>query len=72
MSEQGLPPRQQIDTDPDEHPVWRERRVVLPGDLTDEDLALIEAAEVPAEYAYLDAELKPDEGLGLAGETALR
>jgi len=36
----------------------RDRRVVRAEDITDEELALIEAAEVPAEYAYLDAELK--------------
>jgi len=35
----------------------RDRRVILPEDITDEELALIEAAEVPAEFAYLDAEL---------------
>jgi hypothetical protein len=35
----------------------RDRRVVRAEDFTDEELALIEAAEVPAEYAYLDAEL---------------
>ncbi|HEY1750351.1 MAG TPA: type II toxin-antitoxin system prevent-host-death family antitoxin [Caulobacteraceae bacterium] len=35
----------------------RDRRVVRAEDLTDEELALIEKAEVPAEYAYLDAEL---------------
>jgi prevent-host-death family protein len=36
----------------------RDRRVVRAEDITDEELALIEAAEVPAEFAYLDAELK--------------
>jgi len=36
----------------------RDRRVIRAEDLTDEELALIEAAEVPAEYAYLDAELE--------------
>jgi hypothetical protein len=36
----------------------RDRRVVVPGDLTDEELDLIAKAEVPAEYAYLDAEPK--------------
>jgi len=35
----------------------RDRRVIRAEDITDEELALIEAAEVPAEYAYLDAEL---------------
>ena len=36
----------------------RDRRVIRAEDLTDEELALIEAAEVPTEYAYLDAELE--------------
>ncbi len=34
----------------------RDRRVVQPGDLTDEQAALIAKAEVPAEHAYLDVE----------------
>jgi len=36
----------------------RDRQVRCAEDLTDEELALIAAAEVPAEYAYLDDELK--------------
>jgi len=36
----------------------RDRRVVRTGDLSREDIALIAKAEVPAEYAHLDAELK--------------
>jgi len=36
----------------------RDRRVVAAGELTDAEVALIEKAEVPAEYAYLDEELK--------------
>jgi prevent-host-death family protein len=36
----------------------RDRRVVRTGELTDEDLALIAKAEVPAEYIHLDDELK--------------
>jgi len=36
----------------------RDRRVVRTGDLSREDIALIAEAEVPAEYAYLDEELK--------------
>jgi prevent-host-death family protein len=36
----------------------RDRRVVRLEDLTDEELELIAQAEVPAEYAYLDAELE--------------
>lgn len=36
----------------------RDRRVVRLEDLTDEDLALIAQAEVPAEFAHLDAELE--------------
>lgn len=36
----------------------RDRRVVQPEDLTDEEAALIAAAEVPAEHAHLDAEIK--------------
>ena len=35
----------------------RDRRVVRVENITDEELALIKAAEVPAEYAHLDAEL---------------
>lgn len=34
----------------------RDRRVVQPEDLTDEQAALIAKAEVPAEHAHLDAE----------------
>jgi prevent-host-death family protein len=37
---------------------WRDRRVVRLEDFTDAEMALIARAEVPAEYAYLDAELK--------------
>jgi PHD/YefM family antitoxin component YafN of YafNO toxin-antitoxin module len=36
----------------------RDRRVVLAGELTEEEVALIAQAEVPAEHAHLDAELK--------------
>jgi PHD/YefM family antitoxin component YafN of YafNO toxin-antitoxin module len=36
----------------------RDRRVILPEELTDEEAALIAKAEVPAEYAYLDEEIK--------------
>jgi prevent-host-death family protein len=36
----------------------RDRRVVRLEDFTDEEMALIADAEVPAEYADLDAELK--------------
>ena len=36
----------------------RDRRVVRLEDFTDEEMALIAQAEVPAEYAQLDAELK--------------
>lgn len=36
----------------------RDRRVVRLEDFTDEELALIARAEVPAEYAHLDDELK--------------
>jgi prevent-host-death family protein len=36
----------------------RDRRVVRLEDFTDEEMALIARAEVPAEYAYLDSELK--------------
>jgi PHD/YefM family antitoxin component YafN of YafNO toxin-antitoxin module len=34
----------------------RDRRVVRPEDLTEAQIALIAKAEVPAEYAHLDAE----------------
>jgi PHD/YefM family antitoxin component YafN of YafNO toxin-antitoxin module len=34
----------------------RNRRAIRPEELSDEDLALIAAAEVPSEYAHLDAE----------------
>jgi PHD/YefM family antitoxin component YafN of YafNO toxin-antitoxin module len=34
----------------------RNRRAIRPKELSDQDLALIEAAEVPSEYAHLDAE----------------
>jgi len=36
----------------------RDRKVVSAGDLTDEEVALIAKAEVPAEYAHLDEGLK--------------
>ena len=36
----------------------RDRRVVRTGELSDQDLALIAKAEVPAEHAHLDEELK--------------
>lgn len=36
----------------------RDRRVIRAGELTDEEVALIAKAEVPAEYAHLDEELK--------------
>ncbi len=36
----------------------RDRRVIKAGELTDEEVALIASAEVPAEYAHLDEELK--------------
>jgi PHD/YefM family antitoxin component YafN of YafNO toxin-antitoxin module len=36
----------------------RDRRVVSLEEFTDEEMALIAKAEVPAEYAYLDEELK--------------
>jgi hypothetical protein len=36
----------------------RDRRAIKAEDLTDEEIALIAAAEVPAAYAYLDEELK--------------
>jgi PHD/YefM family antitoxin component YafN of YafNO toxin-antitoxin module len=35
-----------------------DRRVLPAGDLTDEEIALIAKAEVPAEHAHLDEELK--------------
>ena len=36
----------------------RDRRVVRAEDLTDEEIALIAKAEVPAEHAHLDEEIK--------------
>jgi prevent-host-death family protein len=36
----------------------RDRRVVKAGELTDEEVALIAKAEVPAEHAHLDEEIK--------------
>src|SRR5262245_22193491 len=36
----------------------RDRRVLRAEDLTDAEIDAIEKAEVPAEYAYLDEELK--------------
>ena len=36
----------------------RDRRVVRAGERTDDEPALIDAAEVPAEHAHLDEELK--------------
>jgi hypothetical protein len=41
-----------------DRPMRRDRQIVLPGDLSDEELDPIAKAEVPAEYAYLDEELK--------------
>ena len=39
-------------------PRKRDRRVLVAGELTDQERELIARAEVPAEHAYLDAELK--------------
>jgi PHD/YefM family antitoxin component YafN of YafNO toxin-antitoxin module len=36
----------------------RDRRAVAAGELTDEEIALIAEAEVPADHAHLDEELK--------------
>jgi hypothetical protein len=36
----------------------RDRRIVRTGELSDADIALIAKAEVPAEHAHLDEELK--------------
>lgn len=36
----------------------RDRHVVRAGEVSEDDLALIAQAEVPAEFAHLDAELK--------------
>jgi len=36
----------------------RDRRVIKAGDLTDEEVALVAKAEVPAEYGHLDEEIK--------------
>jgi len=36
----------------------RDRRVLKAGELTDNEVALVARAEVPAEYAHLDEELK--------------
>ena len=36
----------------------RDRRIVRLEDFTEEEMALIAKAEVPAEYAHLDSELK--------------
>jgi hypothetical protein len=49
----------------------RDWRVVFARDLTDAKLALIALAEVPAEYAYLDAELKGWEPERVGGDSAL-
>jgi len=38
----------------------RDRRVFSVEDLTEAEVAAIERAEVPADYAYLDAELAED------------
>lgn len=38
----------------------RDRRVFATGDLSEAQIAAIAAAAVPAEYAYLDAELMDD------------
>ena len=37
--------------------IRRDRQAIRPEDLSEDDLALIAKAEVPAEYAHLDAEL---------------
>ena len=36
----------------------RDRRVIVAGELTDAEMALIANAEVPAEHAHLDEEIK--------------
>jgi hypothetical protein len=45
----------------------RDRRVIRAGELTDGEVALIARAEVPAEYAHLDEELKVG---NIGGQTA--
>jgi PHD/YefM family antitoxin component YafN of YafNO toxin-antitoxin module len=35
----------------------RDRQVIAAGELTEDEIAMIAKAEVPAEYAYLDEEL---------------
>jgi hypothetical protein len=40
----------------------RDRRVFPVGALTDTQIAALETAEVPAEYAYLDAEMTEGPG----------
>ena len=37
---------------------WPRRRVIAAGELTEAEAAEIATTEVPAEYAYLDEELK--------------
>ena len=41
----------------------RDRRVIAAGELTEDEIALIAKAEVPAEHAHLDDELKDWEEL---------
>jgi PHD/YefM family antitoxin component YafN of YafNO toxin-antitoxin module len=38
----------------------RDRRIIRPEELTDEQVALIAQAEVPPEYGHLDAEVPAD------------
>ncbi len=41
----------------DDQRLKRDRRVVMPGELTERQIAAIRIAEVPAEFAHLDNEL---------------
>jgi len=49
-----------LSTDEGDRAKRQDRRVIAAGELTDEEIALIAKAEVPAAYAHLDAELRTD------------
>jgi hypothetical protein len=49
-----------LSSDEDDRAKRRDRRVIAAEELTDEEIALITKAEVPAAYAYLDEELRTD------------
>lgn len=58
IAKNGRPPTTPISTDEHQRPKRRDRRVLSAAELSDRQIAALREAEVPAEFADLDAELK--------------